>query len=173
MLTQTQRMQERRRCFLWQGVEGQPTAGPEGEDLKMKLEKTHRGTPVDLHPCTHRGSFQCGSGFCMSKTSHFCTQNIKHWAPADGVLSRAAPWTQSYTDQAVRAAEASPTHLLSVNPKNALVSVGGAPDAIQRRPRSKRQMNEVQRRGGVERGGRRSWGRAATCRKASLLASQL
>lgn len=134
MPTQTQRMQERGRCFSWQGVEGQPTAGPEEEDLKMKLEKTHRGTPVDLHPCTHRGSFQCGSGFCMSKTSHFCTQNIKHWAPADGVLSRAAPSARSYTDQAVRAAEASPTHLLSVNPKNAPVSVGGAPDAIQRRP---------------------------------------
>lgn len=37
---------------------------------------------------------------------------------------------------------------------------------------SKRQMNEVQRRG-VERGGRRSKGRAAVRRKASLLASQL
>lgn len=128
--------------FSWQGVEGRTfldqrampgrTRGRASQDEMKRDPWRNPSGSLHLRPRPWV-SFQRGSRFCWSKRSHFCPEDIKCWAQADGgaVLS---PHLQPDPTETVRAPQASTAHLLSANPRNTLVSVGGAPDAIQRRP---------------------------------------
>lgn len=101
----------------------------------MKLRGTHRETPMDLCPSTHGVSFQRGVREASSSLKTSKARLTQRWVLRWAGETRGCTLCLILKKRTSQSWEATPpSRLLSANPKKAPVSVGGTPDAIQRRP---------------------------------------